>query len=462
MAAEDSSIVTTGLLVGDTLGQLKFLHVPVSLVGGPAAQASIAKKWNAAGIEELVLQQALAQRLNAEDVKASKREVASVCMARVEDWSRVPDGEEGEEDIQLVDVATVLWAGGYLQWIRLDTVQVVCSVLLSILPKPPSSEPDHTYAHPQGGVVRTITDVCDGKRITCVACTESGQLHVVRLDLENKQGCKCSIERSFEVRGPVHALAVSNDGVLAIGGKGNELCLWDSRTGQNMFKAKAPKADMLGYVPKPWVTALEFIPGSGGTKVVAATGHAQIRVYDAHLQRKPVLLIKFGEGPVMSIAISPRGDQLFAGSTSGDIHSFDLSNGNRLGAFKGSTGSVRCIVAHPSLPVIASCGLDRFVRVFHSTTRKPLAKLCLKQMLTCVSIAGDLRVPHETTAGTPSVHAMESRDVVDAANSDDPSLPGEVGEGETADDGSLGQKRKLAAGAEVSGRDRVRKSRKPK
>eukprot|EP00958_Prasinococcus_capsulatus_P005913 scaffold569_cov408-Prasinococcus_capsulatus_cf.AAC.7 len=329
MAAEDSSIVTTGLLVGDTLGQLKFLHVPVSLVGGPAAQASIAKKydslafarhavlWNAAGIEELVLQQALAQRLNAEDVKASKREVASVCMARVEDWSRVPDGEEGEEDIQLVDVATVLWAGGYLQWIRLDTVQVVCSVLLSILPKPPSSEPDHTYAHPQGGVVRTITDVCDGKRITCVACTESGQLHVVRLDLENKQGCKCSIERSFEVRGPVHALAVSNDGVLAIGGKGNELCLWDSRTGQNMFKAKAPKADMLGYVPKPWVTALEFIPGSGGTKVVAATGHAQIRVYDAHLQRKPVLLIKFGEGPVMSIAISPRGDQLFAGSTSG-------------------------------------------------------------------------------------------------------------------------------------------------
>ena len=37
--------------------------------------------------------------------------------------------------------------------------------------------------------------------------------------------------------------------------------------------------------------------------------------------------------------------------------------------------------------MIASCGLERFVRVFHSFNKKPLAKLYVKQMLTSIAIA---------------------------------------------------------------------------
>jgi ribosome biogenesis protein NSA1 len=57
------------------------------------------------------------------------------------------------------------------------------------------------------------------------------------------------------------------------------------------------------------------------------------------------------------------------------------------GALKGAAGSVRALALHPSEPLLASVGLDRFLRVHHTETRARLCSVYVKQQLTGVAWA---------------------------------------------------------------------------
>lgn len=46
------------------------------------------------------------------------------------------------------------------------------------------------------------------------------------------------------------------------------------------------------------------------------------------------------------------------------------------------TGSVKALTLHPTLPILASAGLDRTLRLHHTASRKLLAKVFLKSQLT--------------------------------------------------------------------------------
>ena len=46
------------------------------------------------------------------------------------------------------------------------------------------------------------------------------------------------------------------------------------------------------------------------------------------------------------------------------------------GGYKGACGSIRAIEVHASLPYVASCGLDRYLRIHHVSTRKLVNKVC--------------------------------------------------------------------------------------
>ncbi len=54
------------------------------------------------------------------------------------------------------------------------------------------------------------------------------------------------------------------------------------------------------------------------------------------------------------------------------------------GALKGPAGSVRALALHPTQPLIASVGLDRFLRMHSTETRAQLGRVYLKQQLTGV------------------------------------------------------------------------------
>ncbi len=71
-------------------------------------------------------------------------------------------------------------------------------------------------------------------------------------------------------------------------------------------------------------------------------------------------------------------------NATGHIEAYDFSAGKMQCAIKGVAGSVRSLQLHPTEPLIASVGLDRFLRVHCTETRKLLGKVHLKQQLTGV------------------------------------------------------------------------------
>ena len=53
-----------------------------------------------------------------------------------------------------------------------------------------------------------------------------------------------------------------------------------------------------------------------------------------------------------------------------------MISGKVLNTYKGSTGSIRCVRCHQTLPIVAACGLDGFVRVYNLEDKKLLHKVC--------------------------------------------------------------------------------------
>ena len=79
------------------------------------------------------------------------------------------------------------------------------------------------------------------------------------------------------------------------------------------------------------------------------------------------------------------GNRIWVATAAGQIEVLDLKAGKMSEALKGSTGSVRALALHLELPLIASAGLDRYLRLHDTSTRKQVAGVYLKQHLTGVT-----------------------------------------------------------------------------
>lgn len=81
----------------------------------------------------------------------------------------------------------------------------------------------------------------------------------------------------------------------------------------------------------------------------------------------------------------PAGLRVWAANGTGHMQVWDLCAKKMLDALKGAGGSVRSLALHPAgEPLIASVGLDRFVRVHSTASKSGLGRVYLKQQLTGV------------------------------------------------------------------------------
>ncbi|XP_036381316.1 WD repeat-containing protein 74 [Megalops cyprinoides] len=185
---------------------------------------------------------------------------------------------------------------------------------------------------------------------------------------------------------------------VATGGKENPLKVWDlERPDTPVFTAKNVRNDWLDLRVPEWVRDMAFIPDSD--KIVTCTGHHQVRVYDpASPQRRPVLEAQFGEYPLTALSLPAGPGSVVVGNTQGQIAILDLRKGLVRGCLKGLAGGVRGLQCHPSLPLVASCGLDRFLRVHSLEDRKLQHKVYLKSRLNCVLLSS--RDPEACPAAT--------------------------------------------------------------
>uniref|UniRef100_G3MNX6 WD repeat-containing protein 74 n=1 Tax=Amblyomma maculatum TaxID=34609 RepID=G3MNX6_AMBMU len=254
-----------------------------------------------------------------------------------------------------------------------------------------------TYC-PNSGICKDVVDVKGGEgpikglgvvNSNLVTCVSSGLLRVWDQD--------GSVQAETEVGADVFRMRQHSQkpGVVATGGKENDLKLWDLEYLQKpVFQAKNVRNDFLDLRVPVWVTDMDFMRGS--EKVIAITGHHQVRVYDpTSRQRRPVVDFEFDEYPLTCLSLTPQPEQVVVSNSHGRVALLDIRRKGIVHVFKGVAGSIRAVCCHPNLPLVASCGLDRFVRVHDLHSRLLLTKMYLKSRLNCLLIRTDFDLEDE-------------------------------------------------------------------
>ncbi|EFA83480.1 WD40 repeat-containing protein [Heterostelium album PN500] len=196
---------------------------------------------------------------------------------------------------------------------------------------------------------------------------------------------------------------------IAIGGKNSEISVFDIEKKQQVWRAKNAPNDMLGIAPLIWITDIELV---GSDKIVTGTGHAEMRVYDCRKNRSPPAInIKLAKHPILSIKYSNQFENMIIIADSvGNVNSYDIRNGKSIGSYKGNTGSVRCIDVHPTLPLLATVGLDRHLRVFDIDSRKCVQTVYLKQKMSSVLFSAEEPPEPEEEEETTNGYAQQFDD----------------------------------------------------
>ena len=168
--------------------------------------------------------------------------------------------------------------------------------------------------------------------------------------------------------------------------------LYDVETQKVRYKAKPPPENWLGYRAPPFVSALEFVPGTDGACVLVGTGERRVRLYDTRVDKRATVDLEVGETTVTALAMNASGQFAFVGNAKGQLQTVDLRARGVFAKFKGAQGSIREIAPHPGgEALVAVAGLDRYLRVYHTETRKCLASAFMKQALS--GCAWDVRGP---------------------------------------------------------------------
>ncbi|CAI0390210.1 unnamed protein product [Linum tenue] len=221
-----------------------------------------------------------------------------------------------------------------------------------------------------------------------LTCTTKGNASLRSVDIAPTESTNNGASNSWKVcaAGKVLCAKVHGSEKHALfGGKGVEVNLWDLESSTKIWAAKPPPKNSLDIFTPTWFTSATFLTGNDHRKFVAGTNSHQVRVYDTSAQRRPVISFDFRETPIKSVAEDHDGYTIYVGNGSGDLASIDTRTGKLLGCFLGKcSGSIRSIARHPDHPVIASCGLDSYLRLWDVKTRELLSATFLKQHLTCV------------------------------------------------------------------------------
>lgn len=225
---------------------------------------------------------------------------------------------------------------------------------------------------------------------TLLTCTTKGNASMRSVELTSSHADSTSSvsSRTWNVCASGNILCSQVDGnenYALFGGKGVEVNVWDLEQGTKIWTAKSPPKNSLGLFTPTWFTSATFLSKDDHRKFVAGTNSHQVRLYDISAQRRPVISFDFRETPIKAVAEDQDGYTIYIGNGSGDLASVDMRTGKLLGCFLGKcSGSIRSIARHPELPVIASCGLDSYLRFWDIKTRKVLSAVFLKQPLTNV------------------------------------------------------------------------------
>ncbi|KAK8811294.1 hypothetical protein WA158_003029 [Blastocystis sp. Blastoise] len=213
-----------------------------------------------------------------------------------------------------------------------------------------------------------------------ISCSEEG--HVCIFSLETDE-----LVKEFDIDGPVATMHLCpyNHDIFAAGGKENDLKVYSIEKGSFIWRAKNVPNDFLDLRVPVWIKDLQFMECSDkGYKIITVTGYNQIRIYNTSVKRQPIEDYAVGEHAFVTCRLNKDQTYLYVSDIIGRVVGFNLSTHRIYGVFKGNVGSVRDIQLHPSLPLLATVGLDRILRIYDIPSRDLKHRIYLRQRLNTV------------------------------------------------------------------------------
>ncbi|GLB35001.1 putative WD repeat domain 74 [Lyophyllum shimeji] len=219
-------------------------------------------------------------------------------------------------------------------------------------------------------------------------CTSNGALRFTRLNVPDPAE---PLLGALPTR--LHAWEMSpNQSTFAYGGDEVDVSVWDTERAflprpqttdaenkkrkrdalfpEELWRAKNVSNDNLGLRQPVCVTSLTYLaPSSASHHLVAGTELGNVRRYDTRAARRPVA--DWNVGKTNGIKALKKGmseHEVFVSDQGCNLFALDLRNGQVIYGYKGLSGAVTSIA--PSHSVLATCALDRYVRI-HSTFSPP-------------------------------------------------------------------------------------------
>ncbi|KAF9222909.1 WD40 repeat-like protein [Gyrodon lividus] len=247
------------------------------------------------------------------------------------------------------------------------------------------------------GHTRSITSVAflpDGKQV--ISGSEDSSVRAWRVE-DGRE-----VATVISKRGSVLAVAVSGDGRwIATGGSGKTIMIWNAITQETVVELEGHLDRVLSLAFSPdsgkivsgsddgtvivwdtttserlagplkghanWVDSVSFSPNGDQ---IASCDYCDIRIWNSHSGELVISPIQVDSA--LSLAWTPNGQQLVAGSVLGSIKEFDTSTGSLLAEWNGHDSIVYSIAVSPNGKFIASGSRDATVRLWDTTTRRQI------------------------------------------------------------------------------------------
>ena len=214
-------------------------------------------------------------------------------------------------------------------------------------------------------------------------------------------------------------LSPTQNHVMAVGGKESDLKLFDINTQQSVFQAKNVPFTYLKLRVPIYIRDLQFVRTSpaavaGSTfEVVTVSSHKHVRLYDTRAHRKPVRSVEFGDQALRAVCVTPDQRSVVVADTTGRVTRLSVADFRQMSVFKGAGGSVRSLVCHNELPLLASVGLDRCVRVHHLESRRILQRTYMRSSLNCVLFQGHPDPDGEEVDAYAKMNSLDGARIID-------------------------------------------------